>query len=107
MNIPAFPIIPPFLRGVRGDRKGSPLSEITLKGRKAVVIEWVMSSFLLILPIINNEVIPNPRLISPFVEALHATSLQGLDRIDRIGLISGFGIRSQKFLATLPIFESS
>ncbi|CCQ59809.1 hypothetical protein CWATWH0401_2673 [Crocosphaera watsonii WH 0401] len=29
MNIPAFPIIPPFLRGVRGDRKGSPLSEIT------------------------------------------------------------------------------
>ncbi|CCQ50117.1 hypothetical protein CWATWH8502_1952 [Crocosphaera watsonii WH 8502] len=30
MNIPAFPIIPPFLRGVRGDRKGSPLSEITL-----------------------------------------------------------------------------
>ena len=31
MNIPAFPIIPPFLRGVRGDRKGSPLSEITLE----------------------------------------------------------------------------
>ena len=28
--ITTLPIIPPFLRGVRGDRRGSPLSEITL-----------------------------------------------------------------------------
>ncbi|CCQ50821.1 hypothetical protein CWATWH8502_942 [Crocosphaera watsonii WH 8502] len=39
MNIPAFPIIPPLKRGVRGDRKGSPLSEITLTaGSKFIYI---------------------------------------------------------------------
>jgi len=44
LNIPAFPIIPPLKRGVRGDRKGSPLSEITLKAslsQEIITTNWV------------------------------------------------------------------
>jgi hypothetical protein len=36
--------------------------------------------------------IPDPRLIPPFLETLSATSLRGFDEIDKRRVASGFGV---------------